>query len=210
MKKWIVSLQLVFLSALLISCSNTSTKAPVKKPADKKAAWEQRQAKFNTMKEWRLQGKVSIRRQSNNWPFNISWLQRGGDDYEMNIKHPLTGSVVVYLKSDSNGVMMKAQDGKVYRDTNAESLLQRQLNVSLPLDGLKYWVRGIPSPDEDAAKASLDDYGRPLTLLQAGWKVDYNTYKANGTYAFPEKIALTHAADGIRIKVVAKDWKERY
>ena len=75
---------------------------------------------------------------------------------------------------------------------------------------MKYWVRGIPSPDYAPAKASLDEYGRPLTLLQAGCRVDYPVYQAGGSNALPEKITLKHVADNIRIKVVAKDWKTRY
>ena len=209
MKKWIVYFQLLALSFFIVGCSTTTQKPSAAKPANKEAAWQKRQSSFQQTKEWRLQAKVAISHKGENWPFRLSWLQRQGDDYEMNIKHPLTESVLAYLKSDASGVMLKGQDGKVYRDRDAEALLKRQMKVTLPLKGMKYWARGIASPDYPAAKASLDEYGRPLTLIQAGWKIDYPLYEAGGSNALPEKIILNHTTDGTRIKVIAKDWQVR-
>lgn len=211
MKKWTVYFQFFLLALFLSACTNQPKKEPsAKRPENKNIAWLQRQAAFVKAKEWRIQGKVSVSHKGENWPFKISWLQRQGDNYEMNIKHPLTNNVLAYIKGTPQGVTLKAQDGKIYRDNNAENLLKRQLRVGLPLRGLKYWVRGISSPDYAMAKASLDEYGRPLTLLQAGWKIDYPLYQSGGSNALPEKITLVHSADNIRIKVIAKDWKTRY
>ena len=211
MKKWIVYFQLLALSLFLAACSNQPQRgATAKKPSDKNIAWQQRQTKFSKIREWRLQGKASVRYQSDNWPFSLSWLQRQGEDYEMNIKHPLTGRVLAYIKSTNQGVMLKGQDGKIYRDRNAENLVKTQLRVALPLKGMKSWVLGIASPNYPAAKVTLDDYGRPITLLQAGWRVDYPAYATGGAYAFPEKIILQHLSDNTRIKLIVKDWQARY
>jgi outer membrane lipoprotein LolB len=210
MKKWTIYLQVLMLSLFVSACSNVTQKPTTPKPQNKQAAWEQRQVKFSQVKEWRVQGKVAIKHQENNWPFSLSWLQRQGEDYEMNIKHPLTGNILYYLKSDAQGVMMRAQDGKVYRDNDAESLLKSQLKVGLPLKGLRYWVRGISAPQYAKAEVNLDEYGRPVTLLQQGWSIEYPIYQEAGQYALPEKIILTHKANNTRIKVIAKDWKNRY
>jgi len=210
MKKWIIYLQLLALSLFVAACSNTSQKPSVHKPANKQAAWEQRQVKFAKAKEWRLQGKVAINHREQNWPFSLSWLQRQGEDYEMNIKHPLTGAILAHLQSNSQGVMLRGQDGKEYRDSNAENLLKSQLGVGLPLQGMRYWVRGLSAPSYAKATVTLDDYGRPITLVQAGWSVQYPIYQDQGQQALPEKIILTHGTNKTRIKVIAKNWKMRY
>jgi outer membrane lipoprotein LolB len=210
MKKWTIYLQLLALSLFTVGCSNVSQKPSAEKPTNKQAAWEQRQVKFTQAKEWRLQGKVAINHQEQNWPFSLSWLQRQGENYEMNIKHPLTGAVLAYLKSDSQGVMLRGQDGKEYRDSNAENLLKSQLGVGLPLQGMRYWVRGLSAPSYEKATVTLDDYGRPITLVQAGWSVQYPIYQDQGQRALPEKVILTHGTNKTRIKVIAKNWKMRY
>lgn len=176
--------------------------------ADAQANWKQRQADFARMSAWRLQGKVGVQFQDQSASFNMSWLQNGNDGYEMNIKNPLTGSIVAYLKGSPGEVTLQT-NGKTYQDASAERLLQGQLGVSLPLDGMKYWVRGIPAPDSPVQKVKLDAQGRPEMLQQSGWVVAYNGWQGNDWKALPEKINLSRAPD-TKVKVIAKDWQTRY
>nr|WP_308873005.1 lipoprotein insertase outer membrane protein LolB [Thiothrix subterranea] len=156
MKQWML---VAACCALTLGGCATQTKSPTvgaevpNKPADAQSAWQQRQAEFARMSSWRLQGKVGVQFQEQSASFNISWLQTGNDQYEMNIKNPLTGSIVAYLKGERSEVVMQA-NGKTYKDSNAERLLQAQLGVSLPLDGMKYWVRGIPAPIPPCSKSN--------------------------------------------------------
>jgi outer membrane lipoprotein LolB len=152
---------------------------------------------------------VGIQFQEQSASFNISWLQNGNGQYEMNIKNPLTGSILAYLKGDRSEVTLQA-NGKTYKDANAERLLQGQLGVSLPLDGMKYWVRGVPSPDSPVQQVKLDALGRPETLQQSGWVVEYTGWKGNDWKALPEKVNLSRAPDNTKVKVIAKDWQTRY
>lgn len=179
------------------------------KPVDAQQAWKQRQADFARMSSWRLQGKVGVQFQAQSASFNVSWLQTGKDQYEMNIKNPLTGSIVAYLKGERSEVMMQA-NGKTYKDSNAERLLHAQLGVSLPLDGMKYWVRGIPAPDSPVQQVRLDTQGRPAWLQQSGWQVEYSGWKGTDWQALPERINLSRTPDNTKVKVIAKDWQTRY
>lgn len=179
------------------------------KPADAQAAWQQRQASFARMSQWRLQGKVGVQFQDQSASFNLSWLQQGNGQYEMNIKNPLTGAVVAYLQGSNAEVSLQA-NGKTYKDANAESLLQSQLGVSLPLDGMKYWVRGIPAPGAAVENVKLDAEGRPELLQQSGWRVEYTGWQGNGWQALPEKVNLSRTPDNTKVKVIAKEWQTRY
>lgn len=210
MKQWMLVAAMCLL-ALGGCATQTKSAAPtaVATPADAQAAWKQRQADFARMASWRLQGKVGIQFQEQSASFNISWLQNGNDQYEMNIKNPLTGSILAYLKGDRSEVTLQA-NGKTYKDANAERLLQGQLGVSLPLDGMKYWVRGVPSPDSPVQQVKLDALGRPETLQQSGWVVEYTGWKGNDWKALPEKVNLSRAPDNTKVKVIAKDWQTRY
>ncbi|WML91114.1 lipoprotein insertase outer membrane protein LolB [Thiothrix lacustris] len=193
----------------------SQTKAPIPeasaatKPVSAEAAWQQRQVDFAKMSSWRLQGKVGMQFRDQSASFNLSWLQNGNDQYEMNIKNPLTGSIMAYLKGNRSDVTLQA-NGKTYRDANAERLLQGQLGVSLPLEGMKYWVRGVPSPDSPVQQVKLDALGRPEMLQQAGWVIEYTGWQGNDWKALPDKINLSRAPDNTKVKVIAKDWQTRY
>ncbi|MGB5598516.1 MAG: lipoprotein insertase outer membrane protein LolB [Thiothrix litoralis] len=179
------------------------------KPISAEAAWQQRQADFARMSSWRLQGKVGMQFRDQSASFNLSWLQNGKDQYEMNIKNPLTGSIMAYLKGNRSDVTLQA-NGKTYKDANAERLLQGQLGVSLPLEGMKYWVRGVSSPDSPVEQVKLDALGRPEVLQQAGWLIEYTGWQGNDWKALPDKINLSRAPDNTKVKVIAKDWQTRY
>lgn len=203
----------VILAAGLSACSSVPDHTiNAAKPANVEQAWAQRQAKFDRMKSWRLQGRVGVRHQAQSWTFSIVWLQKNGKQYAMNIKNPLTGNIVAQLTSTPQGVSLLANDGKTYRDADAEQLLRKQMGVGLPLRGMKYWVRGLTSPDYPTLKNALklDVYGRPIQLQQAGWTVKYTKYESDTPYALPAKMNLSHSVEKTRVKVVAKDWQTRY
>jgi outer membrane lipoprotein LolB len=197
--------------SLLSGCSTTpKQKQETEKPGNAQQAWEARQAKFERMKSWKLDGRVGLQHQQESWTFNISWLQRDGNNYAMNIKNPLTGSIVAYLQSTNQGVTLKASDGQTYQDADAENLLKAQMGVTLPLKGMKYWVRGMASPDYANNQLALDAYGRPASMQQAGWLIQYTKYPSQSTVALPSKMTLTHQTEKTKIKVIAKDWQTRY
>lgn len=203
----------VILALGLSACSSVPDHAAkAVKPANAEQAWSQRQAKFERMKSWRLQGRVGVQHQAQSWTFSIVWLQQDGKQYAMNIKNPLTGNILAQLKSTAQGVSLLANDGKTYRNADAEQLLRQQMGVGLPLKGMKYWVRGLVSPDYPQQKEALklDVYGRPVQLQQAGWTVKYTKYDTESPYALPSKLSLSHSVEKTRVKVVAKDWQTRY
>lgn len=175
-----------------------------------KEMWAQRNDIFNRMAAWRMQGKVGLQVKQQSWTFSLSWLQQGNDQYEMNIKNPLTGSIMAYLKSTGSVVSLKAADGKEYQDSDAERLLKQRAGFSLPVAGLRYWARGIASPQTEIQALQLDNLGRPTSLQQEGWLVTYSGYQNNSPSALPTKMSLERAADQVRAKVVAKDWQTRY
>lgn len=211
---FIVSLSLS-LPFFITGCSTvpepTETTAP-QSASQVEAAWQTRLSQFERMKSWRLQGKTGIQHQDQSWTFNLSWLQRSGDNFEMNIKNPLTNGIVAYLESNNSGITLKSSDGQTFKDTDAEQLLKRQMGVGLPLKGMKYWARGVISPDLPINKEdiALDNYGRPSSLKQAGWTVQYTRYPSTESDALPEKMTLLHDTEGTKIKVIAKDWQTRY
>lgn len=202
---------LVCLSLFLGGCVSqpNSPTQPATTPSDAQAAWKQRQAQFAKMRVWRLQGRVGIQFSDQSASFGLSWLQTGKDNYEMNIKNPLTGSILAHLQGSANEVTLKANN-KTYKDANAERLLQGQLGVSLPLDGMKYWVRGIPDPKAAVEAVKLDEQGRPESLQQAGWKISYSGWQGANWQALPRKINLTRVQANTKVKVIAKDWQTRF
>ena len=162
------------------------------------------------MQQWQLKGRVGLQLREQSWSFGLDWAQRNSRQYEMQIQNPLTGGLMATVLETGSQVTLKAADGKVYQDTDAERLLARQLKMNLPLKNLQYWARGLPSPNVAVDAVKLDAAGRPTRLQQAGWVVDYASYEGNGTQALPSKIQLEKASERVKAKLVAKEWKTRF
>lgn len=172
----------------------------------KEALWNKRQQQFSKMASWNMKGKVAMRYKVDNWSFGVDWLQQGKNSSVINIKNPFTGATVALLTQKNNKVSMKASDGKIYQDTNAERLLKKQTGIELPLEGLIYWARGITAPQYPKGTTILDLMGRPKQISQANWLIKYRSYKGNAYNSLPKKIILTRKKDAVYVNMVAKKW----
>jgi len=211
-KKWKLMLIISGLF-LLSSCSNISakqsgTKKIVSTVANtKQSLWKKRQVTLAKKAAWGLNSKIALRYRADHWNFGLSWLQQSKKQYVMQIKNPVTGGLLAKLSRKNNKVSLLADDGKIYKDSDEERLLLRQTGVKLPIKGMQYWVRGLTSPAYKVDKVVLDARGRPLSLIQAGWKINYSKYISNNVDAMPRKIIITRDKDSVYLKMIAKKWK---
>ena len=207
------SVGLLLTSLMLISaCSqlkgnNTVSSNPVVKPAVQKSAWQNRQDFLSRRSAWNLNSKISLRYDDENWIFRLNWLQKPANSYEMRIRNPITGALVAKLARANGIVSLLSNNGRTFRDTDEERLLQQQSNVRLPVKGMQYWVRGLTSPQYKVDNLVLDNAGRPRSLSQAGWQIKFSSYMNNGFNALPRTIVMTRSVDKVYLKVVAKQWR---
>ncbi len=194
-------------------CSQITHQKPqsvIKKPAapvsSKEALWKKRQQLLVNDSSWNLKSKIALRFRQEHWTFGLNWAQRAVQQYVMQINNPITGGVLAKLSRNKGGVSLLSDDGKTYRDTDEERLLQRQAGISLPLKGMQYWIRGLASPKYKTDKLVLDRYGRPQSLYQAGWKINYARYASNRFNAMPTKVVITRDKDNVYLKMIAKQW----
>ncbi len=183
-------------------CSPSATST-----ASKETLWKQRQRLLVNDSNWNLKSKVALRFREDNASFGLNWAQRAVQHYVMQITNPITGGLVAKLSRDKSGVTLLSDDGKTYRDSDEERLLRRQAGIGLPLKGMQYWVRGLASPQYKTEKLTLDVYGRPQSIQQAGWKIDYSRYLSTKSNAMPSKVVISRAKDDVYLKMIAKQWQ---
>ena len=198
--------------SILSGCSqlpieNPSTKKPATSAASKETLWKQRQRLLLNDVNWNLKSKVALRFRDENASFGLIWAQRAVQRYVMQITNPVTGGLVAKLSRDKSGVSLLSDDGKTYRDSDEERLVQRQVGIVLPLKGMQYWARGLASPRYKTEKLTLDAYGRPQSIQQAGWNISYSRYLSNKSNAMPGKVVITRAKDNVYLKMIAKQWQ---
>ncbi len=194
---------------LLSGCSTTSRQVPASAvdSGSQNKSWNARQAKLAALKTWQLTGRASVAYRGDNWPFGLEWRQASDSQYNMQIKHPLTQTTLATVDKAGGIVTLKSQ-GRVYRDSSAEKLIENNLRVKLPVKGMQHWVRGVASPHYPLTSVKLDRYGRPSLLQQAGWNIAYSSYQNNGFDALPSLIKVSRASpQPVQIKMRIRQWR---
>ncbi len=79
--------------------------------------------------------------------------------------------------------------------------MYRTTGWRVPLDGLNYWVLGLPAPDA-AASEELDSRGRLKTLAQSGWDIRFLEYTRYGSFDLPSKLFMKRQNAGVEASPV--------
>jgi len=142
--------------------------------------------------------------ESKAYPTSTIHWRHDPDSDELWLYSPL-GSGVAHMRQDASGALLIASDGKEYRAQDLKLLTRAVLGWDLPLDGLQYWVRGLPAPALRAAEQTYDAKGRPELLRQGDWQVAYLDWSAAGVSGLPSRVDLS--GEGLRVRLVVKEWK---
>ncbi|MGD2137767.1 MAG: lipoprotein insertase outer membrane protein LolB [Gammaproteobacteria bacterium] len=154
------------------------------------------------IRQWELSGRVSITRGDEGWHAGLLWHQQDGR-YRLQVSGPL-GQGAFELSGNDAGVVLRDADGQRYAARDAESLLLQVTGWRLPVDGLRFWVRGLPAPGGDPQE-TRDAAGRLVQLAQAGWDIRYDRYRLQDGYAWPGRLKLVR--DDIAVRLVIDSWR---
>lgn len=146
---------------------------------------------LQSLSTWQLRGKIGIRSDGGNANLSFVWNESPGR-YDISLKGTL-GMAVASVTGTGNQVVLALPDGREYRSTSVESLIEDQLGYRLPIPFLRYWVRGLPDPAYNAEP-------RVEGFSQQGWQVTFQQFGAKG----PRKILIEQA--DIRLKLAALRW----
>lgn len=163
---------------------------------------EKGQKSAESVTSWDLNGAIAARNSKKAWTASVNWVQQGPNQYNIRLSGPLGGGTVLIQR---NGKTITYQDGpKKITSDNADTLLQQQTGVRLPVSHLYYWVRGLPAPGATQA-VKRDPNGRLIAMRQAGYSIAYDGYTVTTQgVALPSKIRLQ--GNDVLIKLIIKHW----
>lgn len=172
MKRWIASGVVLLLAA----CAQQ----PLKPPSEGFAA----------------QGRVNIRSQNDANTATFDWLATPQQDV-LSLATPL-GTTLAELTIDYQNDAIVSATLKHGQTTDVaddpEALLQKVSGLTLPVSGMRWWLRGQPDP-------LLPFTGADDAFTQSGWLINASDYR-EGT--LPYKVELTR--DDLRVRVMINEW----
>lgn len=134
---------------------------------------------------------------------NFSYSQKG-DDFDIRLYGPL-GIGSVQIIGNDNKVTLIDNKGNETQADNVQNLMMQQLGWFVPIDGLKYWIRGVSISDQDS-NLELNDNNLAKAIIETGWDIKYENYSLiDVKYPLPNKMKMSRA--DLTIKIVIKSWQ---
>jgi outer membrane lipoprotein LolB len=225
--KQIPSLRLlvIILVAFMSACSQTP-ELQVTQESEQK--WDLRQQQLANINEWEIHARVAILLSAKRYkglaglndlvnepmenkvyPVGINW-SRQNEYFSMVIEAPFGQGVIRIesnVSSDKNKQFkLTLADGKYSLGATPERLLINLLGWSIPVSGLKSWIKGLPQPNVES-NYEIYGSGKLKSLRQNDWLINYLDYfsEENQAQQLPKRLYLKH--DNMGMKIVIERWK---
>jgi outer membrane lipoprotein LolB len=150
---------------------------------------------------WSLTGRAAVRTPEQAGTVSVHWRH---DDagYRIDLRAPL-GAGALRLVGDDQGVLLRTAGGEQYRADSARALLQAAAGYDLPVDYLRWWLRGQPVPGLPG-EVITDAEGRAAVLRQDGWRVLLSDYREVAGYHLPHRVSAEKEPVSARIAI--REW----
>lgn len=125
----------------------------------------------------------------------FSWFD-DGRRYVLDLTNPL-GSTEARVEGRPGAASLTKADGTRLVADNPDALAEDAFGSSMPVSGLRDWLRGRLPADPQATDVKRDDQGRPVAFAQGGWRATLSRYDTLG----PQMLVLERQEPGRRILV---------
>lgn len=160
-------------------------------------------ASRNLLAAFELEGRMSASDGQRAANGRIEW-QHARDADTWTVLSPL-GQTAARLESNAAGARLTDANGGQLDAADADTLLPQVLGIAVPVARLTRWVQAAPGTDADVR--SVDALGRPLLVIDQGWRIDYLDYAAPTGDALPARLDISRG--DARIRLVIDTWTPR-
>ena len=92
-----------------------------------------------------------------------------------------------------------------FQAPDAELLLLEHTGIRMPVNGLRYWLLGLPQPDKKVKNLKLDVAGRMLSLQQEEWQVTVDRYQKYNGKTLPAKLVINN--HHLKVRLIVDQWQ---
>ncbi|MDP0562713.1 MAG: lipoprotein insertase outer membrane protein LolB [Candidatus Endonucleobacter sp. (ex Gigantidas childressi)] len=197
-RRWVLLVVLLLLSG----CTTLKKSVPLS-DTEKKLRWQKNKQQILKINNWQLAGRLGLLVPGQSGSVSLLWIQEN-DTYTLSIDGPF-GLSLVHIKGNSAGVTAEISgEEQPLKSMSPEDLMMQITGWDLPVSGLKYWVRGLPTPDFKS-KVTFNNEGQTSIIDQGGWIITYESYRDEKSVSLPARMKVN--SDKISLKLIIKDWQ---
>lgn len=157
--------------------------------------------KISQIQKFTLKGRVGLQNAGKGFSGQLQWQHQPERDL-LTLYSPLGSQVAIIEKTPQQVTLTDAKGNQLSAD-DLETLTQKTLGWSIPLEGLIDWSLGRPSA-ANIQYNTWDEQGRLLKLKQDNWDIDYQSYVEVQDYILPNRLTLR--LENLYLKLIIEDW----
>jgi outer membrane lipoprotein LolB len=187
------------LLALLAGCAPFQAETVRPTPAGEAA----KQALYS-IQFWRMEGRIGVQTAEDAWQANLFWEHEPAQD-RLRVSGPLSqGMVSIIVQKDL--IYINEGNGVTQLSRDPDAMLRERLGFAVPLASLRYWILGVPNPEQNATTipAGGDSSGG---FEQAGWLVRVERSREIENRTLPQRLLIQ--GHGVKLKIIGDNWEIR-
>lgn len=195
----------VSLACLLIaSCAaiqeQTIKEASIKEPA----GWLAEQQKRQQIQVWEIRGRLGVQSKNNGGTMDIIW-QQSEQDFTIRLIAPL-GAGTYLIQGNHEFAEIRYPDGHKEIVDNIDDIFIATLDVNLPANVIKDWIRGLPTKSLPLERIEWNEQGLLNRVKQSGWNVEMTKY-AGAEVLLPHALYASRDDDTeLDIRLLLRQW----
>ena len=192
---------LCFLIVLLASCASVQEQM-FESPDD----WSDRMHRQQQISDWSIKARLGVQTETEGGSFDVFWQQHE-DIYEIRLVAPM-GQGAVQIQGDNGGVTISLADGRTEYAHDADRLFTAMTGLSLPVNGLRDWLRGLPIQGETIQHISWNERGQLYKIEQRGWRVEMSRYRPVADHDLPHAFYLEREdRPELSVRLLVREWR---
>ncbi len=192
------------LVALALLILNGCSSLKVAEPSQDTLDWQSIKERLSRQSSWTLMGKIGVRTATDNATAAINKWTQVDDFFDVQLSSTFFGLGSARISGNARFVTLtESGEDPVYSD-QPELLMESALGFPLPVSYLSHWIKALPVPDQPA-ELEFDATGKPSTMRQLGWHLEFSRYHQIDGLLLPGRIKLER--DDSRIILAIKTWQ---
>jgi outer membrane lipoprotein LolB len=154
------------------------------------------------LNSWSLEGRLGYRSGNEGGSASFHWVQKNPDAGRIHFSGPL-GFGSARLEWSPEHAQLE-HGGDTVRAHSPAMLAWRLTGLILPVEQLRYWVRGLAAP-EPSATQRREKEGRLAQLRQAGWQLTFDRYQRVTGLQLPHRVKAEQGDQ--RFTLLIQSWQ---
>ena len=193
---------LVLLAGLSACTSNVVRYEPVLN-----VNWKLQQQQLSELQSWSIKGRISVQTEYEGGQLDYIWQQYNQNDYDIRLQAPM-GAGTTLISAREQGVSLKTSSGDELFDTDVDKLIAKLNGWPLPVNGLRYWVKGMPAPGSDYNVSKWNEQGLAEVMLQDGWRIEFKKYNDIKGFVLPGKLFINRQkGEEVDVRLIIRQWQ---